>query len=422
MKKLITAVFIIFVQVNDGFSQVSSGTIIRYSDPEAPQYAGQTENTLILTDPDVGKSVMLFAEILNNIQNNYYKEVDIYRCAQTTFKQGVSSCTDRYSFYLNNQEQKKERLDLNGEIEGIGTIFKIENSKATGNVIKDIIEGSPAERAGLAIGDTIIAISTDPVNAHWLYVKNLSLNFVEGVLQGNAGTSILIKILRGEQEKDFLLTRAVVKIKLFETKDLGKFGYVKIKKFSGNDLAKDFLEAINGLKDSGKKVLILDIRDNHGGRLDQVIQIASFFSNNKDSATIIYDRNRAGLFTDHTALGRSVGALKDLEVVVLQNRNSASASEILSGYLKEYCDAIVVGKNSFGKGIVQSIIPLEKYGGVLHLTVAEYFIGKNLIKIHGIGVTPTVEVDDVYEVGEDGENLKDQQLEKALEEAEKLVK
>ena len=152
-----------------------------------------------------------------------------------------------------------------------------------------------------------------------------------------------------------------------------------------------------------------------------MLDIASSFSQ-KESSSIIFTKTRNGGYADVTngdmdAPNKDAGKFKNFKIIVLQNEYSASASEILSGYLKEECGAIVIGKKSFGKGVVQRLFQLSG-GGELHLTVAEYFIGKNLVKVQGIGIKPTIEVENPKEVKKDADDL---QFKRALEEAEKLL-
>lgn len=176
---------------------------------------------------------------------------------------------------------------------------------------------------------------------------------------------------------------------------------------------------MKNLDKSGAQSIIIDLRNNGGGKLDSVLDMCSWFTKtNLPYATILYIKERNGPFKDVSVAGLSIGKFQNKKLVVLQNGNSASASEIFSGYLKSEAGAVVVGENSFGKGIVQSLIHLSN-NGELHLTTSEYFIGKKTIKVHGIGISPTVEVKQPKPAKNE---QKDAQLQRAILEAQKLVK
>ena len=404
---------------------ISGSNYISVNAQPAETNVSNTQEVQINFERDDAVGIFLYAQILKLIKSKYYKDVDLVSCSQKILKSGVSACTDPYSFYLNTKETQEEQSDfLKAEIAGIGATLLI-RPEDSAVIIIEVSENSPAERAGLLAGDLIVAISSVTPNPNWISFEGLPLRSVVNMIRGPIGTKVKIKILRGKEEKDFTLIRAKVQIKFLSSKKIGKVGYVKIRQFGGGTLVNDFYYAINGFKKENIKTVIIDLRNNGGGLVGSVLEIASFFSKNKTDP-ILFQKPKNGAYESSWVYNRHVSEFKDLKVIVLQNQYSASASEILSGYLKE-CGAIVIGNKSFGKGIVQSLLPLGNYGE-LHLTISEYFIGKNLVKVHGIGISTTIEVNNPEpaksrvksKVKSVKPKEKDLQLERALKEAKKL--
>ena len=353
-------------------------------------------------------------ELHSLIKIYYYKEIDFLACVQKIFKKGVSACTDPYSYYLNEEEVKEEKIEMiAGEFGGIGVVFEMKKD-SPGATIMRVEDASPARKAGLLPGDLIVAVSSAAGSPDWVYLKDLDSRSASRMIRGPVGTKIMLKIIRDKIEKDFVVIREIVKIKVLESKKIGQVGYLKIKEFSGKHLANDVKDVLKNFQKENTKIVIIDLRYNSGGLLNLVLEITSFFAK-KENNPIIFTKNRQGVYEGlSTDPG---GEFKDFKLIVLQNEYSASASEILSGYLKAECGAMVIGKTSFGKGVVQRLFPLSE--GELHLTTAEYFIGKNMVAIHGIGVKPSIEVANPKKVKSE---INDLQLQRALQEAEKLSK
>lgn len=362
----------------------------------------------------------LFNEVLYLIRGHYYKEVGLSDCIPKILIGGVSECTDRYSYYFDPVEAKEEQESfLAGELVGIGATLEI--NKDGGVKVIDVIESSPAEKAGLQADDVIIALSSDG-NAHlekWKFIGKMPLDQVVKIIRGPKGSGINLLIVRKGERKKLSAIRDTVKIQFLKSKVLKDgVGYVRILSFGG-EVSAQFYRAMLELESAGVRSVIIDLRNNPGGKLDSVINMCAWFAKtDSDYAAVLYMKERNAPLQDAGAGGSGVGRFKDMRVVVLQNSNSASASEIFSGYLQSETGATVIGEKSFGKGIVQKVIPLTN-NGALHLTTAEYFIGRKLIKVHDIGISPNIEVKQ-SKPAKDGQG--DEQLQRAIQEAEKLLK
>ncbi len=388
-------------------------------DPDAPQYIKKAQEIDSKND-DAG--IVLLGEVLRYIKLEYYKNINFADCIPGLLKDGVSGCTDRYSFYLDPVQAKEENDTFTvGELAGIGATLEL--NKDGGIKILDVIEGSPAEKNGLQPNDIIIAVSSDAAASpddfkKWTFVDKMPLDQTVKLIRGPKGTKINLLVVRGAERKNFLVTRDVVKIQFLKSKVLGEhIGYIRIVEFGG-DVANQFYGAMQKFDAAGMQSVIIDLRNNGGGKLSSVLEMCSWFAGTKFRATILYVKERDKPLQDIPITGLSVGKFRNKHVVVLQNGNSASASEIFSGYLKSEANAVVIGENSFGKGIVQTLIPLSNKGE-LHLTISEYFIGSKIIKVHGIGIAPTIEVKTTKPAKTEAD---DEQLQRAILEAEKLNK
>jgi carboxyl-terminal processing protease len=382
-------------------------------DPQAPLYIASQNQ-----DDD---GVKLLNEVLGKLKYFYYKDIDLSVCIPQLLKSGVSACTDRYTYYLDPEQSEEEKTEfIRGEFAGIGATLEI-NKEGHGVKILDIMENSPAEKAGLQAGDVIIAVSSDVAKSSgtWTLIREMPVDHAVKLIRGPKGAKVGLKIVRDEELKEFVLTRDIVKITFLSSKVVKEgIGFVKIKSFGG-EVASQFYTAIEKLNDQKVKVVIIDVRNNGGGLLNSVLAMNSLFAKRGGMcATILFVKDRTGPFQDLPVCGRFIGKFRDMKLIVLQNENSASASEILSGYLQSDAGAIVIGEKSFGKGVVQSLLQLQN-GGVLHITVAEYFIGKKMVKVHDIGIKPDIEVENPKEMKTEAD---DAQLQRAFKEAENLLK
>lgn len=359
------------------------------------------------------------ASILNIIEDNYYKEVDLNKCAGDILRKGISECLDPYSAYHPAQETTYQRADMEGHFGGVGLRFEGRKSQNGGNefIVVSTLKNTPADAAGIEAGDRLVAISTTARREDAVSLVGVSKYDVVDLIRGKIGTKVLLVIKRGDEIKDFLITRAEIKIESIEQKHLKKkIGYINITEFS-QETPKDFYIAVSSLTKSGSEVLIMDVRGNPGGLLSSVVGIISGFQ--EDDSPVVYEKRRGESYHPYNYRQREHGKHRKMKVVVLANAYSASASEILSAWFKEDFGAPVVGEKTFGKGSIQTIIPFPD-GSSLRLTIAEYFVGKNKVRVHEVGVSPTIEVKNPKPKSED-DKPEDLQLQKAIEEAERLL-
>ena len=369
-------------------------------------------------DRDGRRSLITFVEISDHIQKRFHQELNMDECIGKILQRGISYCTDPYSFYLNDKQTEDEQVEFKGKFGGIGVSLEMKHGDAGATILR-VNKNSPAAKASLRAGDIIIAVATAPAS-NYVFLEGLAIKTAIDMIRGEVGTKVFIKILRNKQTRNYPLTREITKIEYLESKEIGNIGYINLKEFSGEDLIRDFQEAVANLWKKNIKVLIIDLRNNPGGRLDFVTRIACWFS--KDGCNnIVFTKTRSGDYIPYAPdplFGVNGGMFKGFKLIILQNQYSASASEILSGYLKADAGAAVIGVKSYGKGSVQSIFPLQS-GGALHLTIAEYFVGKNKLRVNGVGIEPTIKVENRKPAK--GKKPVDQQMEKALEVANKFL-
>lgn len=332
----------------------------------------------------------------------------------------LQSLDDPYSIYFDKEDMESFKEDIQGKYAGVGMVIQKKENEAL--VVVSPIEDTPAYKAGIKPKDKIIEIDGEST-------YNLTSSDCVKKLKGEPGTEVKIKIYResSKESRDITLTRAIVELKYVKHKVLpNKLGYLRITQF-GEDVYPDVKKAMDSLTKQGIEALILDLRSNPGGALDQSIKIASMFI---ESGKIVSVKGKTGQEQVYMREGKYYG---DFPMAVLINEGSASASEIVSGALKDNKRAILVGEKSFGKGSVQSLIPLPDGDGV-KLTIAKYYTPSG-ISIHGKGIEPDVKVVedsdylffDGFVTNVDEEKTKENRNElikelKGEEEAEKLEK
>lgn len=321
----------------------------------------------------------------------------------------LSGLGDPYTFYYTPEDYEALWEDDEGEYAGVG--IQISGNYLTGIcTISRVFDNGPAREAGVHKGDVLYKVED-------LYVTAATLNDAVDIMRGTPGTDVEVTFLRNGEEITFTLTRAQINVNRVEAGMLADgVGYIALYEFAG-DCAAKFEEALNSLTQQGAKGIIIDLRDNPGGWVEDAKNIGDLFL---DEGTLCYLEYRDGTREYY----KTTDGKTDAELVVLVNENSASSSEILSGALKDRTDATIVGVQSYGKGIVQSVLPISSDGSGMQLTIAQYYT-PNGNKVHKIGITPDVEIDlpegdnGMYEFGD----LADVQLAKALEVMqEKLAK
>ncbi len=319
-----------------------------------------------------------FTEVLSLIKKNYVEEVKGKDLVQGAIK-GMVTSLDPHSGYLTPEAFKELQVETKGEFGGIGIQIGIKDNMLT--VIAPI-EDTPAFKAGIKAGDKIIKINNEST-------KNMSIHDAVSKMRGKKGTSLIITIIREgvKDAKDYTIVRDTIKIKSVKAKMLqDDIGYVKLTQFQEAS-ATDLVRALDKLKKEGMTSLILDLRNDPGGLLNSAVEVAEHFLPPKK--LVVYIKGRKGDKTEYfTELDKP--GYTDIPMVVLVNQGSASASEIVAGALKDWNRAVIVGVQTFGKGSVQSLIPLSDGSG-LRLTTAKYYTPKGT-SIQGVGITPDIVV------------------------------
>jgi len=364
ISQVITASLIVIV------SGIAIYSFIVISDQNVDIYsAGSKLNTINGTNK--------IEEVLSVIQEKYMGEVDVNKLVDGAIDGIFDSIEDDYTRYISQEEYEEMLVSGNEEYVGIGV--HIARNVNTGKmVIISVMPESPAKEAGIISGDIIISIDGKEITNE---------NYSESVdsLKGEEGTSVKLVIQR--EEKSF--TKTVIRKKItannVESSIVeNKYGYIRILEFE-NNIYNQFKEEYTELIDNKKvKGLIIDLRNNPGGIVSETVQIADLLcSEGKIVETIYRDGTKKVYMSDDKCAS--------VPIVVLVNENSASSAEILAGAIKDLKQGTLVGKKTFGKGIVQSIVPLEN-GGAVSVTTAKYYTASG-VEIHGNGITPDVEVD-----------------------------
>ena len=332
------------------------------------------------------EKIDLFGEVLEKIKKDYVDDVNQSKIMDSAIN-GVLQSLDPYSAYMSPELFKEMQTDTRGEFGGLGIEIGMESG-----VVKVIspIDDTPAAKAGIKAGDYIVKIGDDQV-------QGKSLMEAVKLMRGPVGTSIELTIRRKNVKKplEFKIIRKIIEIKSVNSEVLGKnknLGYIRLKSFNENS-DKQFLDIVRQFEKNSKiKGYILDLRNNPGGLLTQAINITDFFL---DDGEIVSTKGRKASET-RKFFAKKGDQIKGKPIIVLINYGSASASEIFAGALKDHKRAIILGENSYGKGSVQSIIPLGNGGGI-RLTISKYYLPSG-DSISEVGVTPDIVVE---ETGDD---------------------
>ncbi|MDG1287449.1 MAG: S41 family peptidase [Rickettsiales bacterium] len=320
----------------------------------------------------------LFGEVFERVRNDYVEEVDDGEVIENAIN-GMLSSLDPHSSYLTEKSFKEMQVQTKGEFGGLGIEVTMENGLVK---VVSPIDDTPASKAGVEAGDYISHIDDEPV-------MGLTLSEAVEKMRGLRDTKIKITILReGANEPiEITLTRAIIEIRSAKWKEEGKVGYLRVTSFSEHT-GKKMREGIAELKKNIPDMtgLVLDLRNNPGGLLDQAISVSdAFLSRGEIVSTRGRDKN------DIRRYGATSGdLLSDLPIVVLINEGSASASEIVAGALQDHKRAVVMGTKSFGKGSVQTVIPLPGHGA-MRLTTSRYYTPSGT-SIQAEGIAPDIEV------------------------------
>jgi len=329
-------------------------------------------------DENIYDKIDLFSEVLDKINNEYVEEINQNKVMDAAID-GVLQSLDPYSGYMSPEIFKEMQTETSGKFGGLGIEVGMEYG-----VVKVIspMDNSPAERVGVKAGDYIVKIND-------IQVQGKSLAEAVEIMRGPVGSNIEITVRRVGVKKAiiFNITREIIEIKSVKSKIIDKnVGYIRLTSFNENS-SKQVKEKIKEFKkDENVEKYILDLRNNPGGLLSQAIKISDFFL---DNGEIVSTKSRK--IRENRKWFAKKGDLVDGEtLVVLINYGSASASEIVAGALQDHKRAILIGESSYGKGSVQSIIPLEN-NGAIRLTISKYYLpsGKSISEV---GVTPDIEI------------------------------
>lgn len=344
------------------------------------------------------KNIDIIAENLKSfrtvIDQYYIGEIDEQKILDETIKGYVNGLDDEYSEYMTKEEWEEFQADALGNYVGIGIYMTIDEN---GNVvILSPIEGTPAADVGLKEGDVIVNVNDESV-------LGFSSDEVSSKIKGEEGTKVKITVLRNNEYLDFEVERKAIKVYHVESEMLdNKIGYISLLTFD-EGCSEEFKNAYEKLASEGAEKLIIDLRSNTGGLVDEALNIADMILP-KGAKMLITTDSEGNKTTD---VSENDPIIINKDIVLLVNEYSASASELLVGALKDNGKAIVVGKNTYGKGVIQSVFMLND-GSALKLTVNEYFT-PNETKINKVGIKPDYEVD-----LEEDPNV-DTQLNKAIE-------
>ncbi len=351
--------------------------------------------TLLNTNNELYEKIDLFGEVLEKIEKDYVEDVNQNKMMDSAIN-GVLQSLDPYSAYMSPELFKEMQTDTRGEFGGLGIEIGMESG-----LVKVItpIDDTPAFKAGIKAGDYIIKIGNDQV-------QGKSLMEAVKLMRGPVGTSIKLTVRRKNVKKplEFLITRKIIEIKSVSSEILGEkknLGYIRLKSFNENS-DKQFLKIIREFEKNSKiKGYILDLRNNPGGLLTKAINITDFFLND---GQIVSTKGRK-ISETRKFFAKEGDEIKGKPIIVLINKGSASASEIFAGALKDHKRAIILGENSYGKGSVQSIIPLQNGGG-MRLTISKYYLPSGN-SISEIGVSPDIlveEADGSFEMNSSNDN------------------
>ena len=329
-------------------------------------------------EDDIYKKIDLFSEVLDKINKEYVDDVNQSEAMDAAIN-GVLQSLDPYSAYMSPESFQNMQTESSGEFGGLGIEVGMEHG-----VIKVIspIDNSPASKVGVKAGDYIVKIDD-------IQVQGKSLTEAVDLMRGKVGTDIEITVRRRGEKKalTFIITRDIIKVASVKSKIIDeKTGYLRLTSFNENssDQIKDKIKEFN--KNENIENYILDLRNNPGGLLSQAIKISDFFLNHGEIVSTKSKRK----YENRKWFAKKGDILNANTLIVLINYGSASASEIVAGALQDHKRAILVGESTYGKGSVQSIIPL-KNDGAIRLTVSKYYLpsGKS---ISDVGVTPDIEI------------------------------
>lgn len=349
---------------------------------------------------DVKKYELLF-QVRDALLTKYDGEIDDNDLLEAAIKGMTQSLNDPYTVFMNADEYNSFVEQSEGHFVGIGAQLGIKDDKVT---VVAPLEGSPAEKAGLKAGDVILKVDGTEITEP-------NVEKTVSMIKGEQGDPVTLTISReGSEYQDITIVRDVVKVVSVKGELIdGNIGYIQMSSFD-EDVAENFKEKIVELKNKGMKGMILDLRGNPGGYLTEAVKVASQFIPKGDIVT--YTIDKYGNKQESKSVG---GEAQGMPLVILIDGGSASASEVVTGALRDYEAGTIVGTTSFGKGVVQQLIEFSDGSGGLKVTTSKYYTpnGEN---IHKIGIEPDIEVEIPDEISQkEYDRSIDPQFKKALE-------
>ncbi len=342
-------------------------------------------------------------DIKKKIEDIYIGEVDEEKMIESALEGYVAGLGDEYTEYLTEKEVTSLMEDVNGSYVGVG-LYISQNAKTNEILVIGVIEDSPANKAGILVGDIIKKVDNVEYTGD-------ELTQASNHMKGIEGTKVKVTVQRDGKELEFDILREKIKFKCVKSEKLeDDIGYIRISSFDGG-CAEDFKNAYNELNSKGIKSLVIDLRNNGGGLVDQSLEIAEMIVP-KGSTMLITKDNKD---KEELSVSKKEPTI-NVPIVILVNDYTASASEILTAAIKENTNAKVVGTQTYGKGVIQGIYLFDDQKTGLKITMQEYFTPKHN-KLHKIGITPdeVIELPDEWKGQLNVERQYDNQLQKAIE-------
>ena len=339
---------------------------------------GKGSGLALSAENETYQELKVFAEVLSLIQKNYVEETGPKDLVYGAIR-GMLGALDPHSVFMTPDMYREVQVDTKGEFGGLGIQIGIKEGQLT--VIAPI-EDTPAFRAGIQAGDWIVKVDDSPT-------KDMSLLDAVQKMRGPRGTEVVLTIHREDVQEPIKipLIRENIRIKSVKSRMMDdSIAYIRISQFQERT-GKDLAEHIKKLMDSGMQSVILDLRNNPGGLLTGSLEVSEQFL--PPDKLIVYTKTRDGKKDEYRSSGKSL--IEKMPMIVLMNEGSASASEIVSGALQDWGRAVILGSTSFGKGSVQTILPLSDNSG-LRLTTALYYTPEGR-SIHKLGIKPDIEVE-----------------------------
>lgn len=357
-------------------------------------------DSMVYEDSSQEKVYEKLSEIEKLVDKQYLNEVDQKMLEDAVAAGYIAGLDDAYSSYYTAEECQQKKLSNAGSSIGVGITIQMEDSGYAR--ILSVAAGAPAKEAGLRVDDLIVAVDGNSL-------LQCSLSDVVGMISGKEGSEVVITVRRDTGDKEYTITRAKFDLQTVEYEMMGQLGYIKLTGFNAKTPTQ-FINALEDVRQQGAVGLIFDLRGNGGGTVDSVSKCLDLLVGEGDLVTAEYADG-------HTkVMYQSDASEVELPMVVLQNGSTASAAELFSATLRDFGKASIVGVQSFGKGVMQTLYELED-GSAINITTAKFY-PNSMVSFHEIGIAPTYEVTTTKEQEQliaSGSHEDDPQLNKAIE-------